>query len=390
MKTFNLYGQRYKITLLTAGSISSYKKSLAYQHGIDEQGNYVNLCGKITVSRPVYVLEKSRVVEYQDYTKGELCTLLYFLEASIDYIEIPRLTEILVRGTRDKELLSYFYNDILIKRGKWRDRIGFLVNNPEAIEEVVSFPYPARFDRHKYSIYQLLKDLKKYQAKVCISEDIMEYDNITTSDRNVRGKESMFGDICEVVGNRTKANLSLMVKSEDGIYSTFCFVRDGKPHLTEFIVRADNPYLKRKLYGARIVVGSIISNNVLHLRINRLPVISRKFLRVSEGDIVNSIVQEKIEERVVNGMEHVEKKTDGNDKYEYCELKTALLEKDPGDFLRRVDESRESMSGKKELKKARQRKNDLVFRYLLSKQPKSGIFEGKKNYRARIEVYDRT
>ena len=399
MKTFYCFGQRFKITLLAAGNIEVFKKSLAYQHGIEPGGNYVCLCGRNTITADVYVLEKSRVVEYpESYTPEEIKVLVKFLKASLNHIKIPRLTEILVRSLRDRELVSYFYGDLLIKREKWNKRIQVLIDNPLALD-TISLPCPARFDRHKYSIYQLLRDLKKYKAEICINEDILDYEKITTSDRSLRDSDGfMFGKVCDVVGNKRRANLSLMIKSGED-YSTFCFIRDGKPHLTEFFVKTENPYLKKKLYGARVVLGSVVFKDVLHLKIDRLPVISRRFLRVKGEDIVSSLVNEKVQEL---GMKRVDipksekvkakeyKEVGSRDLFDYCEVSTKLLGKRFDELVEKDITTLDYKTRKKELKKAKGKRNDLIFRYLLTKQPKTGIFEGRGKYKAEIRINDRT
>ena len=399
MNTIYLFRQRLKVELLSAGIIAPYKKQLVYQHGVDTSGNYVNLCGLNSCSSDVYVIMRSNTIGTSEPTEEERRVLLSFIKASIKNININKLTEILVRGLMDKELVSYFYDDLYIKHPKWVSRIQHLMTYPTDWEPITNLP-PAQFDRHKYSIYQLMMDLKKYHAKICINDDILEYENLTTSHRDLRKDTSgiLFAQICDVVGNKTKANLSLLVKSGDD-YTTLCLVRDGKYHLTEFVILAENPYLRHKLYGAKLVHGSIISRDILHIQIERLPIISRKYLRVTEADLVSSLVNERVQEECMKMVPHPSTESTekhevvsmgSNNKFSYCELKTRLCSKKvvlSEQVEKELAISKDYKIRKRELKKARKRKNDMIFRYLLKKQMKLGVFStDDKKYSASISL----
>ena len=386
-----LYGQRYRIIMLPAGIVSpTTKQKLAYQHGVDITGKYVDLCGKFSISKDTYVLEKTKTVKYNDYSIDELKIILHLLKVSLITTN-TRFIEILIRGLRDKDLLSYFYDDISLDSSKLIAKVNELIHDPNKIC-ICSDLRPARFDRHKYSIYQLLKDLKTYKAEICINKDILNYSEITTSNRDLLNTTTtVFGKICKVIGNRERANLSLLLKLEED-YITLCFVRDGKPHLTNFILKVDNPYLRRKLYGARVVVDPIFKN-ILSIDTSRLPVISRRFLRVTEEDLVTYLIEEELQKICMSKVITPEKtKSDKKnsvtvkDKYSYCELKVKLLgSKSLKDLIK--DESLDYKDCKKRLKRSREVYNDTVFRYLLKKIHSSGTFSGRyKDIKGQIRI----
>ena len=397
MKEFYLYEQRYKIQLLSKGNIRSYKKQIAYQIGFyKEQGTPVDLRGRISVDNDVYVLMKTNKIlgKYEDI-ETEI-SLLYLLNAALTLQQptSPKFVEILVRGIKDEELLSYFYDDFQYVWRKWTARISELIDDPDKIKRVDPINYPIRFDRHKYSVYQLLKEIKTYKAGICINESLLEYDTITKQSRGIiceKENSLVFSDICDIIGNKSKANQSLLIKKGDN-FSTLCFIRDGKSHLVRFMVKVEDRYLRSKLYGARVVFLAI-TRDILYLDISRLPVISKRFLRVNESDIVSALASERLEEYYMkrtpkpSGSIAKSDNTTLKHGYKYCELKTRLLTKDLSNLVDSTTPLDYEVR-KKELKKARKKRNDLILRYLLGKNIRTGTFHFG-NISARLEIDDK-
>jgi len=381
MKTINLIDSRYKISLIDKESFPKRKKNLVFQHGITEDYIYINLCGIKFITQDVYALERTNEVRTNEYSEDEIKVLSSFLRASL-IIKNLKLIEILVRGIRDVELLSYFYDDVLIDREKWVDRICKI---EDGSYDPVEVNLPARFDRHKYSVYQLLTELKKYKAKLCISDDFLNYRILTPNyrPREIDLSSLSFGEICDVVGNRTRANLSLLVKHEDTFF-TYSIIRDGKLHVNNLVVISDNPYLRKKLYGARLVKFSIFKNTFV-LDLSRIPVISRRFLNIKESQLVDSIINEDIQtkilsllsEKTANPTKDTNTTTVGvqkpmrsskpiNNNYKYTELKIKLINKVNKNLIT-TDIATDYNTQVLELKKAAKKTKDLSFRYLLGK-----------------------
>ena len=376
-KELFLFGLRYKIELLPVGSIP--KKKIVFQHGMDTAGNYYSLCNKTHIERPIYALLKAGSVFYEEYESSDIILLSQFLNAVLP-VKNPKFIEILVRGIRDKKLVSYFYNEFFYGE-KWGIRLKQLANDPSCLEKTSLNDYPARFDRYKYSIYQLLIDLKKYGAKICLDKELLNYDRITNINSGILDNmtDFTFSKIYKIVGNSKRANMGLLLKSSNEEFLTLCFIRDGKPHLTNFIIYTDNKYLKKKLYGAKVVTA--ITKDLLLVNTSRIPVISRKFLRVKESDIVTSLAQEQaswiymkksLDSLPLSSLKEDNVDTDKREAkiietkdYSYCELRTKLYLKDPSDYVKDLPHDHKLL--KKELNKSKRRRDDLVLRYLLSR-----------------------
>lgn len=397
MNELFLYGLRYEIKLLPVGSIP--KKKIVFQHGMDTEGRYYDLRNKTQIDRPIYALLKTNSIYYEEYVSSDIILLSQFLNAVLP-VKNPKFIEILVRGIRDKKLVSYFYDKFFYGE-EWGIRLHQLANDPNCLEKTSLDNYPARFDRYKYSIYQLLKDLKKYDAKICLSKDLLKYDRITNinSGKLDNISELTFSKIYKIVGNSQRANQGLLLKSNNEEFLTLCFIRDGKPHLTSFIIQTDNKYLRKKLYGAKIATA--ITKDILLIDTNRLPIISRKYLRVTESDIVTSLAQEQAVwscmKKTLDSLPSIKedkgdkkeiKKIDNVGGYSYCELRTTLYSKDLSEYAKDLPQDYKLI--KRELNESKKRKDDLVLRYLLTKKLREGIFSdgnGKATARLRINQH---
>lgn len=381
-----LSGLRYKVVRIEPGSIKEIKKRLVYQHAVsidDKDVMYVSLCGSCTIGVPCYALARTyEEPKEREYTTEELRILLGLLWEATMKVKIPRFTEILVRGISDSELNKGFYDHV--SSDYFKARIQYLYENPQGYKR--DNVHVSLYDRQRYSVYQLVKDLVKDGAEICIDPEIIKYEKISTGHSPRLPEENWVKSIA-VQGNKNRANLSILYKLESGSYGSMCFVKDGALHTSLALVRINGDRLKKILYGARVVSDTFIFKNELLLDLEKIPVIGKKFIsRVKEDDYLRSCVNLLIQEQAYKfacynhpeAKEEKERKCEVVKKNEKTRSYTAhcLSAKTNSKGLisyraRKIEgEESDLKVRKKELEKARKTKRDMTFRYLLSKREK--------------------
>ncbi len=154
--------------------------------------------------------------------------------------------------------------------------------------------YPCQYIAPKYSVYQLLKDMVEAgDVKIYTDPDLIgKYKRIT---RGVATAGTLVADKwCEViglVGNRTRANISLSYKSDISVpipansfgitgpktlecIRSYCIIKDGLTWSTKLGIKTKNKSLVKKLYGSGIIDMRLIYDDEYLLDLEKLPVIS--------------------------------------------------------------------------------------------------------------------
>lgn len=154
--------------------------------------------------------------------------------------------------------------------------------------------YPYQYVAPKYSVYRLLKDMiEAGDVKIYTDPDLIgKYKRIT---RGVAVAGTLVADKwCEViglVGNRTRANLSISYKSDISVpipansfgitgpktlecVRSYCIIKDGMTWSTKIGIKTKNKSLVKKLYGSGIIDMRLIYDDEYLLDLEKLPVIS--------------------------------------------------------------------------------------------------------------------
>ena len=397
---FNLRGLKLKVTKLEAGVLTRrQKKKFPYQWAvlIDNgsetavkplpfHGLYsLPLHGLYSIREfpgySCYILEKTKeVVDRGEYNIDEIKILLKFLSVSINTIKIPRYTEFLVRALNDESISSRFYNNVDYESLKCR--ISYLKDNPEMYKWGTERIYSEQYNKRRYSIYQLVNDLVSDKSEICIDHEITDYKKISIGFIDSKKEDGIWGKIIYKQGNKERANLGITYKLSTGVLSSMCLVRDGGVWTKTIIVKVNSPRLKQRLYGAGIVWGTLISKNELILDLTKLPIIGKQYLsRIDEESYFSACLYCMIQEHAWKRVKKIYKKDDKKvSKKEYRPATSSYLapcldSKILGSSSIVLDGLVEKQiidfsveTRKKELDRAREKKRDITFRYLMSKR----------------------
>jgi len=389
---FKLRGLKLKVVKLEYGSIREQKKRLFYQQAVaikdgTTEGYFYSLCGKFDLSvNPgftYYAIEKTKdVVERSEYSEEEIKILLLFLETSILSLQIPRHAEFLVRALNDDTLTSAFYDRV--DYADLKSRITYLREHTEDYKWAGSSEvHVEQYNRRRYSIYQLVNDLVRDKSSVCIDPELFEYKKISIGVVREEDKEDIWGTVIKKQGNLERANLGILYKCPStGSLMSCCIVKDGAVWTKNLIVRVNSPSLIKKLYGAKIVSEKLlVFKNELILDLTKLPVIGKQYLsRVTEESYLSACLNCQIQERAWEMVKKEEKeKTGVKEKKEYKPSTSSYyapsldskVSKTTASILvnKYIDDFTPDIR-RKELERAKDKKRDMTFRYLLSKRMK--------------------
>lgn len=287
------------------------KKNMAYQFLVGYSGTdrdslrrYDTMCKKSVVlkgSTSLLALEKTKTTNLpQNYTEEDLSLILFMLSGMpVQFLE-P--LEALVISTKDKELIdlfraSYGNEGILKFKDECFKRAVDRTWTPT--EDVTMTKYPTAYKRgHRYSVYSLLKDLCKDQAKILTDPDLVgEYERVSASKTVKPGEVSYVPDqwqsVSRIIGNKTRANLSIQFTSyvdvevpendlgvKAGVrrnlecIKTLTVVKDGTLH-TRMMAVLVSPRMAHRLKAVGCVKMNLIYKNCLLLDLSTIPVICR-------------------------------------------------------------------------------------------------------------------
>lgn len=390
IEEFKLRGLKFKVERIEPGNIRETKKRLAYQHAvyIEDSGNdfkYVSLCRSYSLTPKegysCYGLARLRTeaVDRSEYTEGELKILYRLLYSMAKEVKIPKFTEILVRGISDVNLTSLFYDKV--RSDSFFKYLGDLCTGVREYKR--GEIHVETYNRNRYSIYQLIKDLVKDGSSISINPDLIKYTRISLSKRPER-IEKDWAKVISMQGNKYRANVGILCKAES--FYAMCLVKDGAVHTKTLVVKINDSRLRKKLYSAGLVSDSLVFKDELILDLSKVPVISKRLVsKITEQDYLRSCLNLIVQERAYkialkkSPKEEKTKKEGSGDPMKYPEKIISYT----ADFLdgttkagiRVIDNIVNSEIDnfdievrKAELKKAEDKRRDMTFRYLMSKR----------------------
>ncbi len=387
---------KYELVELGEGSIVELKHRLPYQRcfvigtGVDCE---LSLCGIYNFTAPNYLVAAGAkfytlarikdVYKRGEYTSEEINLLSRVLSISVDSENNPRLTEILIRAIDDEILTAAFYDQVT--EDKLKERVANLVNGS------IYLPgrklRPTQYDRQRYSVYQFLQDLVKDKAKIFIDKEYLDhyYTKISAS-KSLSAGTGFWGSILSIQGNQERANLSLLIRGEESSLMSLCVVKDGATWMKEMIVRINSPRLRSRLYGAKLVDLKFLGDMEFYLDLENIPVIGKRYLRgVGKKEYLKScfnlLVQEEAWKKALSlspgKLDTPTKKTEpeaivGEKVVHYISQGIGFkMSRSLFNARTWVDNNIHDFTletRKKELEEARNKKRDIVFRYLMSKK----------------------
>lgn len=227
------------------------------------------------------------------YNESELIILSELCRESY-LIGKTALAELIVRAIGDKKIINSFYSDL-----RFITTIGSFIQNPKV--EKPDFIQAAIYQKSRYSIHQLLKDLVEDKSQVLIDPELIgHYKRMSCSVTVTQEYKEQFEkwcDLCDIVGNKTRANLSISISSKVSVKipenelgitpeertldyrRNMCIVRDGLIWTRYIAVKVNNKRFINRLYSSGCVIGTVIYNNELLLDLSKIPVISKSKLK---------------------------------------------------------------------------------------------------------------
>lgn len=264
-----------------------------------------------------WIIQKTKEPEEKDlsYDRYELSTLLGILNTMI--AQHLDMAELLCHAIEDGPLLNLFYSSYG-DFSQFKSRIKELDENP-----VTKFPdkkYALQYQRSKYSVYDLLYDLKKDGAEIYIGPDLITYKKISAGPKREYKDIYSWSKVSSVLGNKERANLSLVSYSEVSVnipenefgiepgdrklkeYRTCCIIKDGILWTRQIGVRISQK-LHKKLVPTGCIIGDLLYKNDYFLDLSKIPVIGKKHLKVTrfnlaklevESELLNIAIQYKV------------------------------------------------------------------------------------------------
>lgn len=226
-----------------------------------------------------WIVKKTSNKKYENiiYNKSEIVVLLKFSETCLISNYIP-LAEGLILASGIKSVINSFYSYFgEHRKKKCIDTIKETIINIGRIPDTsiqISNKVPM-YDRSRYSIYTLLNDLLKDNAKFMIPKDLFGTDYCYVTDEGNIINLDNWRSINNIVGNSSRANLS--IKSGNNLY---CIIQDGILKQDKILVRVSNK-LRGKLKRIKnlIDLDNVITSNDLVLNLTNLPIISKSKLQ---------------------------------------------------------------------------------------------------------------
>ena len=305
------------------------KKNMAYQFLVGYSGTdkdslrrYDTTCKKSIVlkgSTSLLALEKTKTTNLpQNYTEEDLSLILFMLSGMpVQFLE-P--LEALVISTKDKDLINLFrasYGNEGILRFKDECFKKAVDRTWTPNEDVTMTKYPMAYKRgRRYSVYSLLKDLCKDQARILTDPELVgTYERISASKTVKPGEVSYVPDqwqcVSGIIGNKTRANLSIQFTSfvdvevpenDLGIKAgvrrnlecikTMTVIKDGILHTRMMAVMVSSK-LAHRLKAVGCVKMNLIYKNCLLLDLGTIPVICRYDIKKFTSEDLASVELDK-------------------------------------------------------------------------------------------------
>ena len=267
-----------------------------------------------TIYDDAWVIQKTKKDPKEkdlEYDRYELATLLGVLHVMI--FQHLDTAELICHAIGDGPLLNLFYSSF----GNFKqflDRIKELEENP--VPKFSDKNYALQYQRSRYSVYDLLHDLEKEGAEIYVGPDLVTYKRISAGpEKEYKGLYS-WSKISSILGNKERANLSIVSYSNISIhvpenkygiepgekelkeYKTHCIIKDGVLWTRQIGVRISKK-LHKKLVPTGCISGGLLYKNDYILDLSKIPVISKKWLKVTRFDLAKAEVESKLLDAVI-------------------------------------------------------------------------------------------
>lgn len=269
----------------------------------------------------VVVRESGKRISEVRYDAEDIKLLLSF--AGCSRFKYINLTEKLVLASRSRKAIRTFYSSYGSE-----DISGFSSNLSNLIEayfksEDFYDSYPQivpMYERSRYSVHSLIEDLFKSGAKIMMNEDLLgEYNRISDSPIIDYSKSNIiidyehWCDFVDIVGNKTRANISIKIRRPVKIINipenkfgidkelnvfgdkSFCIIRDGMLWQKKIAVKV-NDTLRKKLGRYKdLISAELLDKNELVLNLTKLPVETKSQMHcLSLGELSKVALREKL------------------------------------------------------------------------------------------------
>lgn len=260
----------------------------------------------------IVVKEKGKRFEGIEYNTEELKLLLSF--AACTTFDYKNLTESILLATKCKPAINNFYETF----GENQRRIfvqllrDMIFNDFKKCEFETPNIVPI-YNRSKYSVCSVLEDLIKDKAKIMMNSELVgEYRKIsqapiTIKESGVTINKDDWSDVTKLLGNKTRANLSLSInqtveidipENEFGIENkvkairekSYCIIKDGTLWQRRLAVKVSDD-LRRKLKRYKgLIYGELFDKNELLLDLSKLPVVSKSKMHCLSLNYLSTLV----------------------------------------------------------------------------------------------------
>lgn len=292
----------YKEVIVINGTLVSTRRLLG-----QNQVNVVLHRNKIP-SSTAWVISKTsgkKFKEVVEFEQDDIIVLLNFIRQNC--LKRIAFTDLLVNTLADRGVYE-----------KWRQTYGIskLADFRQYVVRIIEDPVPYKINyikleaihpvENKYSVQDFLDDLEKDRAEVLLDKELIgEYQKISTSNRTIPEEVKILNQewspIVEILGNKTRANLSIRNKLKVNVPipknpyisetemecftdSSLCIVRDGVLWMKNLGVRV-SPKLAGKFKRLGIVKMPLLCKNDYLIDLSSLPICKKK--EVSSYELAN-------------------------------------------------------------------------------------------------------
>ncbi len=312
MKEIKIPNSNLFLKIVNIGGTSKYtldsdKAKLRYQFVVSEEGTLIHshftygtntiLLGSTPEPRKLYFLEKSKV-KFDKNIKLDIedsITILKFLKEFAYYY--PAQSEPLVMALRNKTILNEYRKSFGpgIKHN-FISLISDVIKNPTQLGLMDSnIEFEWKGDRRKYSVINLLEELKSTGSKIKRVDYIIGYNNVSQKviDKTKNKVEYLDkgGEILSISKSRTKLSLNITYKSfvdvttPDGkeykdfsIIKNLCIIKNGSLNTKKICIESTDKKFIGKLKRLGVVYTELISGTYI-LDLEKLPLITKNNIK---------------------------------------------------------------------------------------------------------------
>lgn len=269
----------------------------------------------------VVVKESGKRISEVRYDTEDIKLLLCF--AGCSGFKYLNLTEKLVLASKSRKAIEIFYSSYGSENiSDFKSNFSNLIETDFKSEDFYS-SYPQivpMYERSRYSVHSLIEDLFKSGAKIMMNEDLLgEYNRISDSPiidyskSNIIVDYEHWCDFVDIVGNKTRANISIKIKrpvkiinipknkfgidKELNVFGNkcFCIIRDGMLWQKKMAVKVNDALRKKLSRYKDLISAELLDKNELVLDLTKLPVETKSRMHcLSLGELSRVALGERL------------------------------------------------------------------------------------------------